>query len=65
MQFSLRFLVILTGWLIIAEFSVGMVSIVNAETDKMKPVKISSDQRYAKFLDGTTIDKRKWFDVDE
>ena len=58
MQFNLRFLVILTGWLIAAAFSVGMVSIVNAETDKMKPVKTSSDQRYASFLDGTTLDKR-------
>ena len=58
MQLGSRFLVILIGWLTVPAFLVGMVSIVNAETNKMKPDKISSDQRYARFLDGTTLDKR-------
>jgi len=58
MQLGSRFLKILTKWLIIAAFSVSTVSVVNSETGKIKPVKTSSDQRYAKFLDGTILDKK-------
>ena len=53
-----RFLVILTGWLTVAAFSIGILSIVYAETAKTKSVKISSDQRYEKYLDGTILDKK-------
>ena len=58
MQFSSRFLVISTVWLISVAFAVGMTSVVSAETVKMKPIKTSSDKRYEKFLDGTILDKK-------
>ena len=45
MPLGSRFLVILTGWLTVAAFSIGMLSIVYAETVKIKSIKTSSDQR--------------------
>ena len=48
MPLGLRFLGILTGWLTVAVFSIGILSIVYAETAKTKSVKTSSDQRYEK-----------------
>jgi len=39
MQLGSRFLVILIGWLTVPAFLVGMVSIVNAETNKMNLLK--------------------------
>ena len=58
MPLGSRFLVILTGWLTVAAFSIGILSIVYAETAKTKSVKTSSDQRYEKYLDGTILDKK-------
>ena len=58
MQFSSRFLVISTVWLISVAFAVGMTSVVSAETVKIKPIKTSSDKRYEKFSDGTILDKK-------
>ena len=58
MQLCLRFLAILTGWLIAPAFLIGVLSVVYAETVKIQPIKISSDQRYEKYLDGTILDKK-------
>ena len=58
MPLGSRFLVILTGWLTVAAFSIGILSIVYAETVKIKSIKTSSDQRYEKYLDGTILDKK-------
>jgi hypothetical protein len=58
MQLYLRFLAVLTGWLTASAFSVGVLSVVYAETVKTQPIKISSDQRYEKYLDGTILDKK-------
>ena len=58
MPLGLRFLGILTGWLTVAAFSIGILSIVYAETVKVKSIKTSSDQRYEKYLDGTILDKK-------
>jgi hypothetical protein len=58
MQLGLRFLVTITWWLTFVGYSFGILSIVCAETEKLKPVKISSDQRYEKHLDGTILDTK-------
>ena len=58
MPLGSRVLVILTGWLTVAAFSIGILSIVYAETVKVKSIKTSSDQRYEKYLDGTILDKK-------
>ena len=58
MPLGSRFLVILAGWLTVAAFSIGILSIVYAETVKIKSIKTSSDQRYEKYLDGTILDKK-------
>ena len=58
MQLCLRFLAILTGWLIAPAVLIGVLSVVYADTVKIQPIKISSDQRYEKYLDGTILDKK-------
>ena len=58
MQLGSRFQVILTGWLVFATFSIGIFSMVCAETKTIKPIKTSSDQRFEKYLDGTILDKK-------
>ena len=58
MQLGSRILVILTGWVTVVVFSMGIFSIVYAETEKIKPIKTSSDRRYEKYLDGTILDKK-------
>jgi hypothetical protein len=58
MQLGSRFQIIITSWITIATFSIGIFSVVYAETKKTKPIKVSSDQRYEKHLDGTILDKK-------
>ena len=58
MQFGSRFLVILTVWIISSVFSIGMISVVCAETINKKPIRTSSDKRYEKFVNNTIVDKK-------
>ena len=49
MPLGSRFLVILTGWLTVAAFSIGMLSIVYAETVKIKSIKKIKDYTVPNF----------------
>ena len=57
MKLLSRFLAVLALCFMVAALSVSIVSIVGAETIKVKPIKTSSDSRYEQFLDGTILDK--------
>jgi len=57
MKLISHFLVVLAFCLMIVALPVSRVSIVGAETIKVKPIKASSDKRYEQFLDGTILDK--------
>ena len=58
MQLGSRLQIIITGWLTIVALSIGIFSTAYAETKKIKTIKLSSDQRYEKHLDGTILDKK-------
>ena len=58
MQLGSRLQIIITGWLTIVALSIGIFSTAYAETKKIKIIKLSSDQRYEKHLDGTILDKK-------
>ena len=57
MRFSSRF-VIGTVWMIATVLAAGLTSAVRAEAVELKPVKISADQRFEDFGNGTIMDKK-------